>query len=181
MLSFSRTTGYAILALSCIAKWDGQWVLSQTIHQCTGVPMPYLRKILFALSKAGLVETKRGYRGGFVLARSPEEITFLDVVEAVEGNKLGGNCILGLPRCDNTAYCPMRGFCREQQSRMETQLARVTFADATQWANAAWAGDPSVCDNANCGPNCAAGNKLGVSPVRKRLAQGKRKPPPKGK
>ena len=66
MLSLSQTTGYAVLAMGCIGSWKGDWVRSEAIHECTGVPKPYLRKLLYALGQAGLLETKRGYEGGFV-------------------------------------------------------------------------------------------------------------------
>jgi Rrf2 family protein len=145
MLSFSRTTGYAILALGCIARWKGEWVLSKTIHECTGVPIPYLRKTLFALSKGGIVRTKRGYRGGFVLARPAREITFLDVVKAVEGHRGTSDCLLGLPKCAETVPCPLRRFWRKERARIEAELSQISLADASEFVSSAWWGRPTTC------------------------------------
>lgn len=132
MLSFSQTTGYAVLALGCIGSWKGHWVLSQQIHKCTGVPMPYLRKILNALGQAGLIETKRGYRGGFVLARPAEEITLMDVVEAVESDNPVPDCLLGLPGCSEATPCPMRAFWQEKRAEIEDRLRGTTVAEAAE-------------------------------------------------
>jgi Rrf2 family protein len=155
MLSFSRTTGYAVLALGCIARWKGERVLSKTIHDCTGIPTPYLRKTLFALSKAGIVQTKRGYRGGFVLTRPPEEITFLEVVHAVEGKEITRDCMMGLPHCPEDTACPLRNFWQKERARIEAQLARVSLSDASKFVGAAWTGKPAICPGVNDEPRSA--------------------------
>jgi Rrf2 family iron-sulfur cluster assembly transcriptional regulator len=51
----------------------------------TGLPQPYLEQILLAVKGAGLVRSKRGVGGGYVLARPPEEITLADIIAAVDG------------------------------------------------------------------------------------------------
>lgn len=145
MLSFSRTAGYAILALGCIGSRKGDWVLSRHVHECTGIPMPYLRKILFALGKAGLIRAKRGYQGGFVLARPPEKITFLEIVRAVEGGKTTQDCLLALPRCTEANACPLRRFWQKERARIETQLDRITLAKASRFVQTAWVGEQSTC------------------------------------
>jgi Rrf2 family iron-sulfur cluster assembly transcriptional regulator len=132
MLSFSHTTGYAILALGCVESGNGHWVLSQQIHKCTGIPMPYLRKVLNALGQAGLIRTKRGYRGGFVLARPATEITLTDVVEAMERENPIPDCLLGLPGCSDATPCPLRSFWREERAKIERQLRDVTVAEAAE-------------------------------------------------
>ncbi|MHC5013665.1 MAG: RrF2 family transcriptional regulator [Planctomycetota bacterium] len=70
MLSLSHTTGYAILALACLEGAGGRWVLSTEIAELTGTPRPYLSRVLHTLRRSGLVRAKRGYRGGFALARA---------------------------------------------------------------------------------------------------------------
>ncbi len=57
-----------------------------------GVPKEYLSKALQALSLAGLVTGTLGPRGGYQLARAAEDITFLDIVEAVEGRRSSFEC-----------------------------------------------------------------------------------------
>jgi Rrf2 family iron-sulfur cluster assembly transcriptional regulator len=145
MLSFSQTAGYAVLALGCIASWKGEWVLSGQIHKCTGVPRPYLRKLLFALGKAGLIHTKRGYQGGFVLARPPEDISLLDVVQAVEGRRPGQDCLLGLPGCSEAAPCPMRCFWQKERAKIEVRLARTSLAKTAEFVRGARWGKLMTC------------------------------------
>ncbi len=64
---------------------DGVLVSSRTLAQHYGLPETYLAKHLQALVRAGLLQAVSGPKGGFRLARRPEQITVLDVVEAIEG------------------------------------------------------------------------------------------------
>jgi len=65
------------------------------IAERTGLPQPYLEQILLALKGAGLVRSKRGVGGGYVLARPAEDITLADIVSAVDGPIVAGD--FGLP------------------------------------------------------------------------------------
>ena len=56
------------------------------IAERTGLPQPYLEQILLAIKGAGLVRSKRGVGGGYVLARDPAEISVADVLAAVDGH-----------------------------------------------------------------------------------------------
>ncbi|GAB6166344.1 hypothetical protein JCM19992_23440 [Thermostilla marina] len=134
MLAFSRTTGYAILALGCLERTQGAWVLSKQINACTGIPMPYLRKILHALGKAGLVETKRGYQGGFRLAQPAGEIRLIDVITAVEGEIAEKVCILGLRECNDKAPCPLHSYAGELRQELLEKLRNTSVADVGDYA-----------------------------------------------
>ncbi len=81
---FSQTVEYALRAMICLASLDSPAVSSSAIAGRTAVPPGYLSKILRDLVVAKLVRSFRGPRGGFTLARAPEEITILDVVNAVD-------------------------------------------------------------------------------------------------
>ena len=92
----------ALLSLALHADTDGPTSV-RDIAERTGLPQPYLEQILLALKGAGLVRSKRGVGGGYVLARPPEEITLADIVAAVEGPQLPmaehpdhceGHCVL---------------------------------------------------------------------------------------
>ena len=165
MLSFSRTTGYAILALGCIGSWKGQWVRSGQIHECTGIPTPYLRKTLFALVRFGLIQAKRGYQGGFVLRRPPEEITLLDVVQAVEPDYSASDCLLALDGCSDATPCPVRGFWKKMRAQIEAELRRITVAQAAESVRAARWGRLTTCPPPDgtaacpCLPKKAGGQK----------------------
>ncbi len=133
MLALSQTTGYAILALSCLDGCRDRWVLAKTISECTGISLPYLSKLLHALSGSGLIHAKRGYRGGFQLARSAGEISLLDVAEAVEGRKWLPKCLLGLEECSDDRACPTHEFWKAERSRIEKELKRQTLSDVAEF------------------------------------------------
>jgi Rrf2 family iron-sulfur cluster assembly transcriptional regulator len=95
---------YAARALLSLALHGNDRPTSvKEIAERTTLPQPYLEQILLAVKGAGLVRSKRGVGGGYVLARHPREITLADIVSAVEGPQLPlaehpdhceGHCIL---------------------------------------------------------------------------------------
>jgi Rrf2 family protein len=76
-------------ALHCCAilagLQEGRYLPTKDLAEFHGVPKEYLSKAMQALSQAGIVESTLGPTGGYRLAKSPKAITFLDIVEAVEG------------------------------------------------------------------------------------------------
>jgi Rrf2 family protein len=60
-------------------------VMSEAISKQYNIPLEYLLKILHQLVRGGVLRSKRGPRGGFSLAKKPEDINFLQIIEAVEG------------------------------------------------------------------------------------------------
>jgi len=85
-MRISRSTGYAILAAGYIAKNQVNGiVLSQSISKEYNIPLEYLLKILQQLVRADVLHSKRGPRGGFTLAKPAKKISFLQVIEAVDG------------------------------------------------------------------------------------------------
>ena len=86
----SRSTGYAVLAVGYIAKTQAKGVvLSQRISKKYDIPLEYLLKILQQLVRANVLRSKRGPRGGCSLAKSPNKINRLEVIEAVDGPMSG--------------------------------------------------------------------------------------------
>ena len=85
-MKVSRSTGYAMLAVSYIAKnKDQKIILSQSIAKAYDIPLEYLLKTLQQLVRADVLRSKRGPRGGFSLAKSAKKINMLEIIEAVEG------------------------------------------------------------------------------------------------
>lgn len=89
-MRISRSTGYALLSVGYIARHkDQKIILSQDISKQYDIPLEYLLKILQQLVRANVLRSKRGPRGGFSLARPPQKITMLQIIEAVEGPMVG--------------------------------------------------------------------------------------------
>lgn len=83
---------WALHCCSILAAVPDRGVSTRDLAEFHGVPKEYLSKALQALSRAGLVEGSLGKTGGYRLARRPEQITFLDVVEAIEGKRRSFEC-----------------------------------------------------------------------------------------
>jgi Rrf2 family iron-sulfur cluster assembly transcriptional regulator len=129
---------YAARALVSLALHaaDGLPTSVRDIAERTGLPQPYLEQILLAAKGAGLVRSKRGVGGGYVLARPAEEITLADIVSAVDGPIVVGD--FGLPHqdgaCDHEGQCVLLAIWGEVGEQMRRHLAAVTLADVRDMA-----------------------------------------------
>jgi Rrf2 family protein len=92
----SRTAEYALRAVMVLGSSPASPRTTQQIAEQTRVPFGYLSKVLQALGRAGLVEAQRGLYGGFVLSRSLDELTILDVINAVDPLERIDRCPLGI-------------------------------------------------------------------------------------
>lgn len=142
MLALSRTSGYAISALSRLAGPGGPWTLAKDIAKSADIPKPYLSTVLNALVQDGLIKAKRGYRGGFVLARPAERISVLQVVEAVEGEAWRDACLLGLSQCTDERACPSHEFWKEKRDQIEDFLRGLTLAQVAEFEKGFLAQEP---------------------------------------
>jgi Rrf2 family protein len=101
------------------------------IAERTGLPQPYLEQILLALKGAGIVRSKRGVGGGYVLARDPKEITLGEIVSAVDGPISLGD--FGEPHqngaCDHEGQCVLLAVWAGISGRIRDQLDSFTLAD----------------------------------------------------
>ena len=85
-MRISAKADYALrAALELAASPDGEPIKGEQLAERQGIPLQFLEHILLELKHARLVKAKRGYKGGYWLDGSPEEITVADVIRAVEG------------------------------------------------------------------------------------------------
>lgn len=109
------------------------------LAELQGVPQDYLAKIFTKLAKSKLVVATEGVRGGFKLARPSDEISLLDIVNAIDGRKLIFDCREIRGRCAVfegsppawalDGYCAVHGAMLTAQKRMEEALAQQTILD----------------------------------------------------
>lgn len=123
---------YASRALLSLALHDGEGPTSvRDIAERTGLPQPYLEQILLALKGAGLVRSKRGVGGGYVLARAPHEITLAQIVSAVDGPIQAGD--FGEPHtdgaCDHEGQCVLLAIWGDVGERLRSLLSGYSLAD----------------------------------------------------
>ncbi|HXF81262.1 MAG TPA: Rrf2 family transcriptional regulator [bacterium] len=93
-----------------------------------GIPRAYLAKVVQGLSRAGILRTYRGSRGGVQPARDPAAITLRDLVEAAEG-PLAINLCAAWGDCPCRQPCPVRATLARLQGLLERELGAVTIAD----------------------------------------------------
>ncbi|AXA37138.1 MAG: Rrf2 family transcriptional regulator [Candidatus Hydrogenedentota bacterium] len=134
MIGFSQTVGYAIRALACIPLvGTNEPARIEEIAECTGIPRPYLARVLHSLALKGLVITKRGRTGGLYLPRPSEEISVKEIIFAVEGPEVFRRCIWGVEECSDTRGCPAHEMWVRFRENLERQLERMTLAQVAQF------------------------------------------------
>lgn len=120
----------ALLSLALHADTDGPTSV-RDIADRTGLPQPYLEQILLALKGAGLVRSKRGVGGGYVLARDPVEITLSEIISAVDGPIVAGD--FGRPHedgaCDHEGQCILLAVWASVGEHMRSHLDSFTLAE----------------------------------------------------
>jgi len=128
----------ALLSLALHAEVDGPTSV-RDIADRTGLPQPYLEQILLALKGAGLVRSKRGVGGGYVLARAPDEITLGQIVAAVDGPIAAGD--FGRPHengaCEHEGQCILLDVWAQVGEHMRGHLDSFTIADMVRQARGA--------------------------------------------
>src|SRR5947209_3017285 len=106
------------------------------IAERTALPQPYLEQILLALKGAGIVRSKRGVGGGYVLARDPSAITLGDIVSAVDGPIVIGD--FGEPHqngaCDHEGQCVLLAVWSNVSDQMRRMLDALALADVASMA-----------------------------------------------
>lgn len=131
-MKVSTRGDYASRALLSLALHEGEGPTSvRDIAERTGLPQPYLEQILLAAKGAGLVRSKRGVGGGYVLARPPSEITLAQIVAAVDGPIQAGD--FGAPHtdgaCDHEGQCVLLSIWGDVGRKMRALLEAYTLDD----------------------------------------------------
>jgi Rrf2 family protein len=126
----TRATEYAIRTVIFLAKQPhGEVVLKKDICRTQDVTPAFLTKILQPLIKAGIVSSQRGVGGGFLLARDPQDINLLDLLEAEEGPLKLNHCLIEEGSCLRDTYCAAHQVWTEAQTEMVRVLEKHSIAD----------------------------------------------------
>ena len=134
-MRLSRNAHYAIRTVIDLALRDRG--VSAEIARRQGIPQPYMAKIVHGLSKAGILRTYRGTRGGVELAKAAGAVTLREVVEATEGPIALNLCVVwGDCRC--LQPCPLRATLARLQTVMEREMESVTIEQLAQRLPAGW-------------------------------------------
>ncbi len=129
LMQIPRRVDYGLRAVIYLSDQDPDRCCSiGEIAKEQGVPRKFLEKIIQDLVRGGLIKSKRGSAGGYQLARTPEAISFCDVIEALEGPIAVNACIEHPLGCDQMPRCTMIGVWSEVQQKITEVLSRTTIA-----------------------------------------------------
>lgn len=132
-MELSRRIDYGIrVILDLVALPPETRVSTEEIALRQQIPSPFLAKIISQLSLSGLITTYRGPSGGVQLARSPAEISLLQVIEALEGPIRLNRCTTQPNLCPLDDRCPVRDVWVRAQGDLVHLLAETTFDQLTQ-------------------------------------------------
>lgn len=121
----SKTAEYAIRAAACLVAQPGRPASADYLAQKTRVPRRYLTRVLQDLTAAGLLSSRPGPGGGYELTQDIEELTILDVVNAVSPLERIRHCPLGLP--SHTELCPVHAELDKAYAATEAAFSGVTI------------------------------------------------------
>ena len=128
-MGITRATEYAIRTIIFLARQPRETiVLKKDICRTQNVTPAFLTKILQPLIKKGIVSSQRGVGGGFLLARDPQHISILDLLEAQEGPLSLNHCLTNEKACNRDAYCAAHQVWFEAQAEMIRVLKSRSIA-----------------------------------------------------
>jgi Rrf2 family protein len=128
-MQITRQADYALRAMTYLAKLDPtQRAATSQIAETKKIPPSFLAKIISQLSIAGLIHTSRGARGGVTLSRPADEISILEVIEAIDGPIALNECTVSPEGCPFSGDCPIHGLWCDTQAELVAKLRSTTFA-----------------------------------------------------
>jgi len=147
----SQAVGYALHAMRRLVPCSGrERLFAGDIARSIGASESYLAKILQSLTKAELLDSERGMKGGYALARPAREVTVRQVIEAVEGLSPENRCLFGIHTGQDCPTCPVQCVLNEVHGRLLQELDHVTIdmlpTFGADWDESAPAGPIAVVE-----------------------------------
>lgn len=130
MFKLSKATDYGIVLLARLARDSSvEPQNARELAASSELPVPMVSKVLKALAKEGLLVSHRGSKGGYRLAREPEELTVAEMIRVLEGPVGLTDCAIGPELCEHETMCAVRQPWQMISRVVEQALADVTLAD----------------------------------------------------
>lgn len=127
---YSTACEYGIRALTHLAgRGNKEFMRLRELARATQIPGPFLAKVFQELVSAGILDSARGPRGGYALARPAAAITLHDIKAAIDGVKDLDWCAVGLGPCSDDVPCPLHDGFKPLRQRIKRYLERTTLAD----------------------------------------------------
>jgi Rrf2 family protein len=127
-----RNTDYSLRLVSALAAESGNSLSASRLAKECSVSTQLTSKLLQKLASAGIVKSAMGPRGGYRLAKAPEDISMNDIVETIQGRININACFGEKHNCPLRKNCPLRGKLAELQHEIDRYFAETTLADMTE-------------------------------------------------
>ncbi len=131
MIKIGRLTDYGIVLMSYMASHRERAHNAAEVAEQAHLPSPTVSKLLRELAREGLLESQRGVKGGYVLARDPDHISVAEIITALEGPIALTACSAPSddPDCEHQSLCPVRGHWTRINHAIRTALDGVSLAE----------------------------------------------------
>jgi len=128
----SQTAEYALRAMAALAGLpQGTPVRARDLSVGTGIPVHYLSKVLRRMVLSGLLTSQKGQGGGFCLARPADQITFFEILTAVNAYPTTDRCAFGWGSCSEAQPCPLHPAWSHLHDNVDEWAKNTTLADVT--------------------------------------------------
>lgn len=126
-MQITRQADYAIRCVLYLAEHPNEVKVVNEIASSKSIPKVFLAKILQKLSKAGIVRSYKGVKGGFELAKRPKDITLLDVIEAIDGPVAMNICAIDKRLCNMSNQCSVHPVWVQLRQDTERKLRKYSI------------------------------------------------------
>jgi len=126
-MEITRETDYAIRCVLYLAGKQGLPTVVDEIAHEMSIPKSFLSKIVQKLSRADILTSFRGVKGGFALARKPAKISLLDVISAMQGPAVSNKCAVDKRVCGRSCTCIVHPVWIELKKINENYLSKINF------------------------------------------------------
>lgn len=131
-MQFTKAEEYGLFGAVHLAKQPRGAVVSLTeISQSQNIPDKFLAKIFQSMTRAGILKSHRGVRGGFSLVKPPKKISIADILNAIQGDTDPVKCISNGDPCNKRGDCAVRDLILEGRKQMFAYYDKQTLEDLT--------------------------------------------------
>jgi FeS assembly SUF system regulator len=131
MIRMTKLTDYASVLMTYFARETGRAYAARDLAAEAHLPPPTVSKILKALARGGVLTSQRGLKGGYALARAPEEISLTDIIVAMEGPMTLTECGEDVGHCPHQSMCPVTANWQRINFVLREALSTISLAEMT--------------------------------------------------
>jgi len=129
MIKITTKIRYAIRLLIFLAQHEGEIVFLKDVSEKENISFKYLEQIIPYLKNSGLILSKRGARGGYILAKKPSQITIKEIVQSIEGPIAIVECVASSEYCNRSNNCVPNKLWKKLNKQISDTLETITLED----------------------------------------------------